>query len=159
MPRSRIKNQTKQWYAELLHKVHPPVPTAEWYRLRDLALGVKTESLVTKRRSSKGTQPSALDLVVMYGQPAAGISGENRSAHAITPRFMRRLYTQVFSQCPLMDWDVEKQTWSVTWGEQAQYRMGAGTTRPHSPEDLGIGIFLGGATIARDKREGRIPGS
>ena len=126
MPVSRVKNQTKQWYAETLEKVHPPLPTDEWYRLHDLASGALSEPPVQRRKSSQSSSGSALELVVVRGQPTAQEALGNRNAHKITQRFMQRMWTQVFSQCPLMHWDTERQTWKVTWGEQALYGMKCG---------------------------------
>lgn len=40
-------------------------------------------------------------------------------AHKITPRFMRRLWAEVFSQCPLMEYDSPTSRWKVTWGHHA----------------------------------------
>lgn len=126
MPQSRVKNQVKQWYADLLEKVHSPLPTQEWYRLRDLALGVSSERLIPRRKTRGQSGRDALELVVMYGKPNALRAFGNRDAHRITPRFMQRVWAQVFSQCPLMDWDVDKQQWKVVWGEHALHGLGAG---------------------------------
>ncbi|KAK5129091.1 hypothetical protein LTR08_003911 [Meristemomyces frigidus] len=122
MPRSRVKNQTRAWYADLLGKVHPPLPTAEWVRLRGLASGASAEAGVPRRGDLGlgvgGDGAAALERLVMFGQvDGAGVGGRHK--HRVTARFMRRLWGQVFAQCPVMEW--EGGEWRVTWGESALY--------------------------------------
>ncbi|KAK5729186.1 hypothetical protein LTR15_002328 [Elasticomyces elasticus] len=120
---SRVKNQTKEWYADTLSKVHAPLPLHEWERLRDLASGARTEGMrprrtavVEERRGALemvGEGRSALEMVVMYGKVGERKVFGNRDAHAITPRFMRRLWGQVFTQCPLMEWSGDTARWKA----------------------------------------------
>ncbi|KAK4544486.1 hypothetical protein LTR36_004057 [Oleoguttula mirabilis] len=134
MPRSRVKNQTKKWYADLLGKVHPPLPTDEWNRLRGLVTGAVPAGMVHRRKPLAKPGPNALELLVKFGKPNIGAAPGNRDAHRITPRFMRRMWAQVFSQCPLMEWDAERQEWKVTWGQHALYGLGRERKRKHSVE-------------------------
>ncbi|TKA82685.1 hypothetical protein B0A55_01490 [Friedmanniomyces simplex] len=120
MPLSRVKNQTKEWYADVLYKAHPPLPLPEWQRLRALAVGTLKEGMRPRRTPiAPARRQSALELVVMYGKPNPRKAFGNKQAHQITPRYMRRLWAQVFAQCPVMEWEAEKARWKVTWGEQA----------------------------------------
>ncbi|EMC96342.1 hypothetical protein BAUCODRAFT_33673 [Baudoinia panamericana UAMH 10762] len=119
MPLSRVKNQVEKWYAELLDKVHPPLPVPEWERLRDLASGQQTERFIPRRTFAGLKKPSALELVVVFNQAGVRKVFENREAHSIEPRYIRRLWFQVFLQCPAMEWDTQKAEWSVIWGQQA----------------------------------------
>lgn len=57
--------------------------------------------------------------------------------HNITPRFMRRLWAKVFTQCPMMVFDRKPNKWIVTWGK---YPTGIGTADP--PESSSI-LFAG----------------
>ncbi|KAK0249699.1 hypothetical protein LTR94_010297 [Friedmanniomyces endolithicus] len=119
MPISRVRNKTEEWYADVLYKAHPPLPPPEWQRLRGLAMGTQKELMRPRRTALASTRESALDMLVMYGRPNPRKAFGNREAHQITPRFMRRLWAQVFAQCPVMDWDAVTSRWKVTWGEQA----------------------------------------
>jgi len=119
MPRVRVKNATKEWYAELLDRVHVPLPTADWERLRDLAKGDLTEPSVPRRKAVQIPERSVLAMIVQYGKPDASKLFASRHAHEITPRFMRRLWAQVFAQCPRIDWHAETKSWKVAWGEHA----------------------------------------
>ncbi|KAK4973064.1 hypothetical protein LTR42_006358 [Elasticomyces elasticus] len=138
---SRVKNQTKEWYADTLSKVHAPLPLHEWERLRDLASGARSESMRPRRMglrrmsarglaagSGVGEGKGALEMVVMYGKVGERKVFGNREGHAITKRFMRRLWGQVFTQCPVMEWNGTAGMtgkWKVTWGQQG---LGVGHT-------------------------------
>ncbi|KAK5700560.1 hypothetical protein LTR97_005077 [Elasticomyces elasticus] len=132
---SRVKNQTKEWYADTLSKVHAPLPLHEWERLRDLASGARTEKMRPRRMSARGLATGVvggpLEMVVMYGKVGERKAFGNREGHAITKRFMRRLWGQVFTQCPLMEWSGDTARWKVSWGQQA---LGVGHgVQQHAP--------------------------
>ena len=129
MPQNRIRNMKQKHYALLLDRVLPPLPIEEWNRLRDLASGKTRPSVPAPRRKASVSSSNAyagvdvpprspLEMVVMHGKVPERVFG-NRNAHAITPRFMQRLYAQVFCQCPHMEWNNDKKEWKVTWGERA----------------------------------------
>ncbi|KAF2772203.1 hypothetical protein EJ03DRAFT_267562 [Teratosphaeria nubilosa] len=127
MPKCRVKNQVKAWYAAVLDRVHPPLPRFEWERLRDLATGKAHESIPRRRAGRRVETVSALDMVIAYGKPSIP---KLHDAHKITPRFMQRLWAKVFEQCPVMDWDGARQQWIVIWGGQVLYRLHLGNGRP-----------------------------
>ncbi|KAM0693050.1 hypothetical protein Q7P36_007607 [Cladosporium allicinum] len=118
MPAVRVKNQISKWYANLLDTVQPPLPDQEWFRLRDLAMGTTRAEPPIPRRAQITTPPSVLEMTVMRGKLPADMFRKDR-AHKITPRFMRRLWADVFSQCPLMKYDSPTKSWKVTWGHHA----------------------------------------
>lgn len=123
MPQSRVRNLTKKWYRDVLERVLPPLPKEEWERLRSLARGKDVDDVTVKRRSKMeeleaGSGVSiALRSIVAGGRVPSRKPG--RDVHRITPRLMRRLWTKVFVQCPLMEWDGEKERWITIWGEHA----------------------------------------
>lgn len=133
MPQKRVENMRKKHYAELLNRILPPLPTEEWQRLRDLATG-RIESERPRQRRSKSSEHvdrcHSLEAIVSFGKAPMKLL-ETHNGHAITPRYMRRLYAQVFSQCPLLDWDVASSSWRVTWGEEA---LRGGVSNPVSPQ-------------------------
>jgi hypothetical protein len=118
MPTVRVKNQISKWYANLLDTVQPPLPNHEWYRLRDLAMGTTRADPPIPRRAQLTAPPSVLEMTVMRGKLPAEMFRKDH-AHKITPRFMRRLWADVFSQCPLMEYDSPAKSWKVTWGHHA----------------------------------------
>ncbi|OTA31980.1 hypothetical protein BTJ68_07312 [Hortaea werneckii EXF-2000] len=116
MPLNRVKNQTKDWYAGTLARVHPPLPTQEWCRLRDLASGTKSEPQVP-RRKKVGNAASAGDEALLFRLDELPPTDRSRDKHAITPRYMRRMWATVFCAVPghgvgWREWEVEK---SVEW--------------------------------------------
>ena len=102
MPLKRKVNMEKRWYADVLDKISPPLPIHEWRRLRDLALGESEWSgPITRRGNSLQT-----------------LSISNvRNPHQLTARYMKRLWSKVFIQCPIMTWDNTKSQWRVRWGD------------------------------------------
>ncbi|RMY80529.1 hypothetical protein D0861_08561 [Hortaea werneckii] len=118
MPLNRVKNQTKDWYASTLARVHPPLPTQEWNRLRDLASGAKGEIRVPRRKKVGDAAPAGEE-GLLFRLAESPPTDRSRDAHAITPRYMRRMWATVFAQCPVMEWDGESGKWKVTWGEHA----------------------------------------
>jgi hypothetical protein len=118
MPAVRVKNQLSKWYATLLSSVQPPLPEQEWLRLRDLALGNTRAEPPIPRRVQLTPPPSVLEMTVMRGKLPEELLRKDY-AHKMTPRFMRRVWADVFSQCPLMKYDSTNGSWKVTWGHHA----------------------------------------
>ena len=101
MPLKRVRNMEKRWYADLLDKVLPPLPTHEWQRLRDLAQGkTRWSGPVPRRRSS----------LRAVNEPTSLIQ------HRLTARYMRRLWAKVFARCPVMTLNTSNSKWHVQWG-------------------------------------------
>lgn len=124
MPQKRVKNMHKKFYAELIDRALPPLPQHEWERLRDFASGKREpEPPRRQRRQDRsadgglGAGMSALDIVVRYGKVPRPVMRSPDDGQK-SPRSMQRLYAKVFSQCPLMQYNEDKQKWDVTWGEQ-----------------------------------------
>lgn len=115
MPDVRVKNKLSEWYASLLSTVQAPLPDQEWERLRDLALGVNRPQLSRPRRAKLTPPSSVLEMVVARGKLPDNLFRKDY-AHHITPRFMQRLWAEVFSQSPLMSYDSASDKWNVVWG-------------------------------------------
>ncbi|KXS94035.1 hypothetical protein AC578_1706 [Pseudocercospora eumusae] len=128
MPKKRVKNLTDRWYAKVLARILPPLPVGEWEQLRKWALGIDMPRVKQRRRSSEVIPNrghfgghTALEAIVVKGQLDPKYF-RHEKANEITPRFMQRLWAQVFSDCPVMDWDDSKKKWSVRWGIQELQR-------------------------------------
>jgi hypothetical protein len=115
MPDVRVQNKLSEWYAGLLSTVQPPLPDQEWEHLRDLALGVNGARPPIPRRTSLTPSHSVLEMVVARGKLPDNLFRKDY-AHKITPRFMQRLWVEVFSQCSLMNYDSGSDKWNVIWG-------------------------------------------
>lgn len=131
LSQSRIQHIAYGWYSHVLARTLPPLPIKEWYSLRDWASGrARSEPvppLRTRAMTSSGQrveEATALELVVSLGNKSlrkTAFRASNRSA--MTPRFLQRVYAEVFGQCPLMDWDNQKNGWVVTWGHHALHDL------------------------------------
>ena len=126
MPTARIKNLAKEWYAETLDRVMPPLPEAEWRHLGDLATGkikwAGPRQRRAKRTYSWETEENENAKTVRWSSPKTAAQRardeleRQREAHTLTPRYMRRMWASVFAQCPVMKWDLETKRWDVQWG-------------------------------------------
>jgi len=140
MPAVRVKNQISRWYANLLDTVQPPLPEQEWLRLRDLALGTIRAEPPIPRRAQLTPPPSMLEMTVTRGKLPAELFRKDH-AHKITSRYMRRLWADVFSQCPLMEYNSPTNGWKVTWGHHALQgqRVGKGIDSAATPSNTTTG--------------------
>jgi len=124
LPKKRIANITRDWYAKVLDRTVVPLPVVEWERLRDLALGkIKFKGPPPRRPMPAGeaSLPSPLELalgLVELNSPSVVLDNASNSIHArkLTARSMRRCWATVFAQCPVMTWNSNSQKWSVQWG-------------------------------------------
>ncbi|KAK5174909.1 uncharacterized protein LTR77_000045 [Saxophila tyrrhenica] len=131
MPQKRIKNMKQKHYAYLLDRIQPPLPSEQWLRLRGLALGSIHAEPVPARRGNARASPgldegnSALEMVVQRPKVPLTVFG-SKDGHALMQRFLRRVYTEVFSQCPMMELkEGSSDEWEITWGGEktlAQYQ-------------------------------------
>ena len=116
LPLKRVENIEKRWLAESLHRVMPPLPADEWERLRRLASGEGVWSGAVPRR--KGRVADVMDAGASSHMTEAGIS----RPHALTPRYMRRLWSNVLSQCPKLEMEGTKSGWKVEWADVENQR-------------------------------------
>ena len=109
-PMKRVRNIKRQWYADTLSRVMPPLPEAEWELLRKRALGKISLHHPHRRRGPSGEGN--------IGQETYHDGDQWHRPHVITSRYMRRLLTQIFQQCPLMKEDPSKPFgWQIIWSD------------------------------------------
>jgi len=140
-------NLKRRLFAEILDRMHPPLPVQEWNRLRDLSVGVLPREQPPKKRVRTGSNRFEGDensrrLLEYFTTPvevykpshnpiditSTGISARHapqalvdpRTVHSITPRYMRRLYARIWHITPKMALN-ESQDWEVTWGSLAPF--------------------------------------
>ena len=124
LPKKRIANITRDWYANVLERTVVPLPVADWERLRDLALGkIKFKGPPPRRPmpAAGASFPSPLELALglaRLNSPDVVLDNASSSIHArkLTARSMRRCWATVFAQCPVMTWNSKSQNWSIQWG-------------------------------------------
>ncbi|CAF9931033.1 MAG: hypothetical protein ALECFALPRED_004782 [Alectoria fallacina] len=118
MPIKRVRNYKRRWYAEALDRIMPPLPEAEWDRLRLRASGQSPwEGPVARRKWAGG--PDDEGQTHLVGERVKSPStGTCSNPHKITSRYMRRLWEKISAQCPLMKPNAARKSgWDVLWGE------------------------------------------
>jgi len=134
MPIKRVRNLEKRWYAEAIDRLMPPLPEKEWNRLRGLASGETQWKGPVPRRAP--TDGKGFNTGIVRGTITGG-TGFVSSPHDLTPRYMRRLWTKLFAQCPLMKPDeARKLGWDIRWGDVQGTKEVALT--PGKPENLAM---------------------
>jgi hypothetical protein len=122
MPKLRVKNTTRKWYAKQTDYIFPPLPENERQDLRALATGER-EWWPILRRAQLGRR-SALD-VFEQGLQQTILDGPQKGrkvqeagedgAQKLTHRLMRRLWAYVYRHVPTMAYFPETQRWRVYW--------------------------------------------
>lgn len=153
MPIKRVRNMKRRWYAETLDRISPPIPEAEWDRLRLRASGqLPWEGPVGRRKWARGLDDDGQRHLV--GERLKGSKGTRSNPHNITSRYMRRLWGNISAQCPLMKPNAARKFgWEVLWGND----RGRSTTRfalghkAGGGYDMFGGVDESGRVIAEEK--------
>ena len=137
MPQKRLVNFARAHWKMLMDKTLPPLPHAEWERLKRLSIGEETpQHLHSSPAPRDSRRNSRIDLHVILSsqddysramhQAKVENTGGRSKPHVLNARFMRRLWAQVFAICPKMDWDAQRKVWRVEWGIQALQKARSG---------------------------------
>ena len=127
MPRSRVKNTTRKWYAKQTNFVFPPLPENERQDLRALATGERDWWPVLRR--TRLGRPSALEVfeqdlqqTILDGPPKARKVKEDTDSRPqrLTHRLMRRLWAYIYRHVPTMVYHFETQRWKVYWHDSSK---------------------------------------
>lgn len=127
MPRSRVKNTTRKWYAKQTNFVFPPLPENERQDLRALATGERDWWPVLRR--TRLGRPSALEVfeqdlqqTILDGPPKARKVTEDIDSRPqrLTHRLMRRLWAYIYRHVPTMVYHSETQRWKVYWHDSSK---------------------------------------
>lgn len=122
MPKRRVKNTTRKWYAKQTDYVYPPLPENERQDLRALATGEREWWPILRR--TQLSLPSALDLFeqglqqTILDGPQKGrqlVERAEDESQKLTHRLMRRLWAYVYRHVPTMAYYPETQRWRVYW--------------------------------------------
>lgn len=128
MPIKRARNAVKRWYGNTMSKLLPPLPSDEWDHLRALSTGeTKWIDFVAQRTPGTVLKPEPADEIALARAAIEqGLAFDKLSkadkhvgepcAHKFTPRTMRRLYAKVFALCCKLEFDAERDRWTVHWG-------------------------------------------
>jgi hypothetical protein len=124
MPIKRARNNVRRWYAETMTRVLPPLPNEEWDNVHAMIVGERRIGLVRRRarasdlRSEEDAFTSTIEEAIALDRPSkADKPAGDQRPHAITPKFMRRLYTRILMLCCKVGYDDEHKRWKAIWGE------------------------------------------
>ena len=132
MPIKRVRNYKRRWYAEILDRIMPPLPKAEWENLRMRGSGqLPWDGPIARRKWVGG--PDDEGQTHLVGEKVKGTRrGTCSNPHKITHSYMRRLWAKISAQCPLMQRNAAtKSGWEVLWGDayklnKTQFTLGPG---------------------------------
>ncbi|KAI9816294.1 MAG: hypothetical protein M1827_001896 [Pycnora praestabilis] len=132
LPARRKRNINRKWYAMVLDRTLPPLPENEWNMLRAKATGVIAWGGIVERRArpkdeNEDENTTSLLTREFLGQPLGKelylpSTSRKDQPHQITPRLMRRLWSRIFAQSPVMRWDALEGRWQVRWGSISDER-------------------------------------
>ena len=115
MPIKRVRNFKRAWYAETLDRIMPPLPEDEWDELHKRASGKSPwEGPVVRRKWVGGPYDEGQSHVV--GERLI-INSKHSNPHKITRKYMRRLWTKIFEQCPVMKPNTANSASVILWGD------------------------------------------
>jgi hypothetical protein len=124
MPIKRARNNVRRWYAETMTRVLPPLPNEEWDNVHAMIVGERRIGLVRRRArasdlsSEEDAFTSTIEEAIALDRPSkADKPAGDQRPHAITPKFMRRLYTRILMLCCKVEYDDEHKRWKAIWGE------------------------------------------
>ncbi|CAF9936155.1 hypothetical protein IMSHALPRED_010479 [Imshaugia aleurites] len=118
MPIKRVRNFKRRWYAETLDRIMPPLPEAEWDRLRMRASGESPWEGLVARRKWAGSPDDEGHRQLVGERVKGSTKGACSNPHKITSRYMRRLWAKISAQCPLMRPNTARKSgWDVLWGD------------------------------------------
>jgi len=136
MPKSRQANLIKNWWADTLDKIYPPVPLHEWNHLKNISMGtirvagIKPRRALQKRRDDIEQSHEAVlrelkdsrssGNIVFDPDRGLVVKEEKAKDEDITSsnyqRTMRRLYTVIWNVTPTMLEDEATGEWQTSWG-------------------------------------------
>ena len=124
MPIVRARNNVRRWYASTMTRLLPPLPADEWDYLRAMICKEKHVGIVKPRAHPAAKHPSDLMHTITEGLDLFTLSRADRPRgggamrpHAITPKFMRKMYHRLLQLCCKVEYDEQRAQWIATWGD------------------------------------------
>ncbi|KAF1836415.1 hypothetical protein BDW02DRAFT_493580 [Decorospora gaudefroyi] len=161
MPINRARNNVRRWYAKTLTKLLPPLPSDEWDNIHAMMVGEKRISLVKRRERGLDASleaatederfASAVEAAIALDKPSrADKPAGMQRPHAVTPKFMRKLYTSILVLCCKLEYDEQHKAWKAVWGERLKHIKTSLYTVP-TDESLFAGVDSKGRLLQTAK--------
>ncbi|KAJ5775746.1 uncharacterized protein N7511_000757 [Penicillium nucicola] len=121
LAQSRKVNIRRQWYFATLNGLLPPLPEEDLQTLDGLVSGTTPWKLVKRRKgmnSENGAKPESTILKLLVQGPEKENTFApyaNGRPHALTTRFMHRLWRRVSALVPRQSWNETSQKWRFEW--------------------------------------------
>lgn len=165
----RKENMKREWWANLLERVLPPLPEYEFDRLEALAKGEQpTEDLRPRRKEATSSNSDQLnddiERMKRFMVPARvninhwekemnNREGDDSLPRSLRVRTMRRIYGMIWSNSAKMVQDENTKEYIITWGGERSPAATGEMTKPTSKDAeffsmLGEGVN----TDVKDKR-------
>ncbi|XPS78243.1 hypothetical protein M3J09_010257 [Ascochyta lentis] len=128
MPLKRAVNHVRRWYAETMTRLLPPLPPAEWDHIEAMSQGKQRIAFVRRRTpathldAQPESPPDHLAAMLQRNLALDKLSKADRPAgldrpHALTARYMQRLYARLLTLSCKLDYDAARKQWNAIWGE------------------------------------------
>lgn len=159
LPRKLEKSLRAKWWAEALNKICPPVPLAEWERIKGFATGelplekspvrragpppldpdtewtdepAKVLGFLRHRPKREDLETDLIEFDTRFGMRVHRTAMETQEIETgrIGPRAMRRLYANIWNMTPTMQFDEARNMWTFQWGAQKSAAMNGEVTKP-----------------------------
>jgi hypothetical protein len=111
-------NMERKWWAKTLDKIFPPVEEEEWIRLQKLAQGYLIENAPIRRNCP---ETAAVERTEDFGLDnwISRVRGASPHNKRLSSRGLRKLYSTIWAQTPLMSFNATKNQWEVQWGKES----------------------------------------
>ena len=128
MPRKRVVNYIRCWYAEAMTRLLPALPADEWDRIDAMSKGLQHIEFVKKRTpvaqppSSPTSPHTSLERMVQHTLAMDKLNKADRpqrlhQQHRLTPRVMQRMYSRLLMLTCKLQYDDTRKRWNVIWGD------------------------------------------
>jgi hypothetical protein len=167
MPLKRSVNIVRHWYAETMTRLLPALPVDEWDAIRAMSTAQQPISFAKRRTPIAESSPQprsdhhrfehmlhrhlAMDKLSRADKPV----GVNRP-HAVTARFMQRLYARLLVLSCKLEYDPTRKEWKAIWGEPTKNARPASYTAPVN-DSLFAGVDDAGQVPRAPKKDKKLP--
>lgn len=183
LPLKLEKSLRAKWWAEVLNKICPPVPLAEWERIKGFATGevplekfparragpppldpetrwtdepTKVLGFLKHRPKCEDVETELVEFDTRFGLRVqrTAMERQERETGRIGPRALRRLYASIWNMTPTMQFDESKNRWAFQWGAQKSVALNGEVTQPsEAQKELFEG--LGDARVVNKVKKSR----
>jgi hypothetical protein len=128
MPIKRAVNNVRRWYAETMTRLLPALPAEEWDNIEAMSLGKQRIGYAKRRTPVVEPNPQSMlddgtfDRTLQHGLALDKLTKADRPQginrpHALTTRYMQRLYSRLLELSCKLEYDDVRKQWNAVWGK------------------------------------------